>query len=61
MTKRLIDGFKKYAAALIGFSAIIWVLFFSWQTLTTRPRLWTDESINIEMARNFYIDAFVII
>ncbi|KKT25834.1 MAG: hypothetical protein UW11_C0023G0024 [Parcubacteria group bacterium GW2011_GWA2_43_9b] len=53
MTKRLIDGFKKYAAALIGFSAIIWVLFFSWQTLTTRPRLWTDESINIEMARNF--------
>jgi len=44
---------RKYKFSLLCVAALIWVLVFSGQTLTTKPRLWFDESINIELARNF--------
>ncbi len=35
------------------FFSIAFVFFFSWPTLTTKPAVWYDEGINIELARNF--------
>ena len=53
MGQAITNFFNKYAVALVCLMAIIWVLFFSFKTLTTKPRLWTDESVSLEMARNF--------
>ncbi len=53
MSGLMIKFFKKHALFLISFIVIAWVLIFSFHTLTTNPKLWTDESINIELARNF--------
>lgn len=45
--------FKKYFFELVVVLVIIGMVFFSLSTLTTKPRLWTDEAMSIELARNF--------
>lgn len=47
------DFLKKNFSRLLWLLAIGWLLFYSFFYLTTKPRLWTDEGINIELARNF--------
>ncbi len=43
----------KHVAAIVFFGAIFFVLVFSVSTLTTKPRLWTDEAVSIDIARSF--------
>lgn len=45
--------FKERKNELILAAIIFGVVIFSLQTLTTKPRLWTDEGLSIELARNF--------
>jgi len=49
----IINFLKKNKFYLLCLAAVLWVSVFSLQTLTTKPRLWFDEGINIELARNF--------
>lgn len=45
--------FKKYFSELALALVILGVLIFSLSNLTTKPKIWTDEGLNIELARNF--------
>ncbi len=47
---------KKNFAKVFVFFGIIFVLVYSFSTLTTKPRIWTDEAVSIEIARNFQVD-----
>lgn len=49
----MINFFRKYFFELMLVLIILGVLIFSLSTLTTKPRLWTDEALSIELARNF--------
>ncbi|MDD4900812.1 MAG: glycosyltransferase family 39 protein [Patescibacteria group bacterium] len=49
----MLNFFKKHLFALLLSAIILGVLIFSLPTLTTKPQLWTDEALNIELARNF--------
>ncbi|MDD4271838.1 MAG: glycosyltransferase family 39 protein [Patescibacteria group bacterium] len=49
----MLNFFKKYFFKLMLAAIILAVIIFSLTTLTTKPRLWTDEALNIELARNF--------
>jgi len=44
---------KKHAVRLIFLVLILWVLIFSLFYLTTKPKFWLDEGVNVELARNF--------
>lgn len=44
---------RKYKNYLFLTAIILAVSIFSLTTLTTKPKLWTDESMSIELARNF--------
>ena len=56
-SKELLLGFfSKNAPVLFFCLGIIFVLAISFSTLTTKPRLWTDEAVSIEIARNFQTD-----
>lgn len=44
---------RKHASTLLFCAGIIFVLAVSFSTLTTKPKLWTDEAVSIEIARNF--------
>lgn len=45
--------FKEYWLRLAAAAIIIIVLAGSWATLTTKPRLWTDEAKSMELAKSF--------
>jgi len=49
------DFFKKHIFGLLLALIILGVVIFSVSTLTTKPRLWTDEGLNLELARNFLL------
>lgn len=49
----MINFFRKYFFELMLVLIVLSVLIFSLSTLTTKPRLWTDEGLSIELARNF--------
>lgn len=49
----MLNFFKKYFFELMLAAVILGVLIFSLSTLTTKPRLWTDEALSIELAANF--------
>ena len=34
-------------------AVLLFVNFYSFATLTTKPAYWYDEAINVELARNF--------
>lgn len=45
--------FKKNITVLLFCLGIMFVLFYSFSTLTTKPRIWTDEAVSIDIARNY--------
>src|SRR3989344_1252632 len=47
------DFFKKYHTEIIFCLLLVAVAVVSLPNLTTKPRLWYDEGINIEFAKNF--------
>jgi len=49
----MLNFIKKYFFELMLAAIILAVVIFSLSTLTTKPRLWTDEALSIELARNF--------
>jgi len=51
----MINFFRKYFFELMLVLIILGVLIFSFSTLTTKPRLWTDEGLSIELARDFLL------
>jgi 4-amino-4-deoxy-L-arabinose transferase-like glycosyltransferase len=44
---------RSNAGTILLVAALFFLNIFSLSSLTTRPRLWYDEGINIELARNF--------
>lgn len=51
--KEIISKIKELPVEIFLFIAVIFVVIFSATTLTTKPAVWYDEGINIELARNF--------
>src|SRR3989338_7126076 len=43
---------KNYFYEIIFYALLIWVAGYSLANLTTKPRLWYDEGVNIEIAGN---------
>ena len=50
---KLKEFLRKNYAGLIFIGLIFFVVIFSSVTLTTKPKLWTDETITIELAHSF--------
>jgi len=48
-------NFLKNKRLLILIAILIFVIIFSFSHLTTRPKLWFDEGLNIEIAHNFIL------
>lgn len=44
---------RKNTTSLIFFVVIFFVLAYSFSTLTTKPKIWVDESVSIDIARSF--------
>lgn len=53
LIKRIFYNIKNRYAWLGLALVIVFINVFSFQTLTTKPAVWYDEGINIELARNF--------
>jgi len=51
--KKIKEFIKNYQTELGLFFVILFMCAFSLQNLTTKPAIWYDEGINIELARNF--------
>ena len=49
----IVNFFKKYYAEIVLCLLLIGVAAVSLPNLTTKPRLWYDEGVNIEFAKNF--------
>lgn len=45
--------FRSRAGLIVLVAALVFLNVFSLLSLTTRPRFWYDEGINVELARNF--------
>ena len=49
----MLNFIKKYFFEILLAAVILGVLIFSLPTLTTKPKLWSDEALSIELAQNF--------
>ena len=49
----MITNFFKNRKSLLLSAILLFVVIFSFSHLTTRPKLWYDEGLDMEMARNF--------
>jgi len=51
--KKVSHFFSEHASTVIFLGIIFLVLIFSVSTLVTKPRLWTDEAVSIDIAKSF--------
>ena len=54
-SQKLINFCKNHWSVLAFVIITVWMVLFSFPTLTTKPKLWVDEAKSIELAHNFLL------
>ena len=52
-SKKISQFFYEHLSTIVFLATIIFVIIFSVSNLVTKPRLWTDEAVSIDIGRSF--------